>query len=138
MRLVKIISSYVLVHKIECQARQDKKDFQIALKSIFEEKVYLWANDITFWVHLFMGRPMLIFSKRVFSSLTTSIFMTQILHWLCWLKTIHKKQSLVSTLTTLIYMEIHFHQWLHWVPHIKVKTTWKQIHHWIHWLRWLT
>ena len=83
-------------------------DFQIALNSICEEKVYLRTNDITFWALLFMVRPMLIFS--IFSitdyinfygsdsSLTT---LTKLFS-----KTIHKKQSLVSTLTTLIYMKI--------------------------------
>ena len=61
-------------------------DFQIAVNSICEEKVYLWTNDITFWAHLFMGRPMLIFfKKKVLPSLITSIFMTKIRHWLRWL-----------------------------------------------------
>ena len=39
-------------------------DFQIAVNSISEEKVYLWTNDITLWAHLFLGRLMLIFSKK--------------------------------------------------------------------------
>ena len=101
-----------------------------------EEKVYLWTNDITFLAHLFIGRHMLIFSKKVLPSLTISIFMTQIHHWLRWLSCfprLHNKQSLVSTLTSLIYMKIYFYHWLHWLPHIKDK-----IHHWIRWLRWLT
>ena len=84
-------------------------DFRIAVNSICEEKVYLWTNDITFWAHLFMEAYVDFFKKSTSitdyinfydsdSSLTT---LTKLFS-----KTIHKKQSLVSTLTTLIYMKI--------------------------------
>ena len=103
-------------------------DFQIAVNSICEEKVYLWTNDITFWAHLFMGRSMLIFSKKVLSSLTTSLFMTQICHWLRWLSCFPK-----------LYIKNNPYclPWLHWFTwkytfitdyagYPILKTTWKQ------------
>ena len=103
-------------------------DFQIAVNSICEEKVYLWTNDITFWAHLFMGRPMLIFSKKVLPSLTTSIFMTQIRHLLRWLSCFPR-----------LYMKSNPQclPWLHWFTwkysfitdytgYLILKTSWKK------------
>ena len=94
-------------------AKHDKikiPDYQIAVNSICEEKVYLWTNDITFWAHLFMERPLLSFSKKS-TSITDYINFYDLDSALTTLtklfsQTIHKKQSLVSTLTTLIYMKI--------------------------------
>ena len=84
-------------------------DFQIAVNSICEEKIYLWTNDKTFWAHLFMGRPMLNFWKKSpsitdyinFSDSDSSLTKLNNL----FSKTVPKKQSLVSTLTTLIYIK---------------------------------
>ena len=83
---------------------------KIPVNSISEE-VYLWTNDIKFSAHLFMGRPMLIFSKKDGFSITdysifynSDLLLTTLTTLFC--KTKHKKkQSLLSTLTTLIYMK---------------------------------
>ena len=103
-------------------------DFQIAVNSICEEKVYLWTNDITFWAHLFIGRAMLIFSKKVLLSLTKSIFMTQILHWLCWLSCF---PILYIKSNPLCLPWLHWFTWKYsfitdYAGYLILKTTWKQ------------
>ena len=85
------------------------QDFLMPVNCICEQKVCPWTNDIIFLGHLFMGRSKMIFWKKVVPSLTTFIFTTQIRYWLHWLRCLArlniKIYSLVTTLTTLIYMK---------------------------------
>ena len=82
--------------------------FQIAVNSVCEEKIYLSTNDNTFAP--FHGEAHIDFFKKS-TSITDYINFYDSDLSLATLtklfsKTIHKKQSLVSALTTLIYMKI--------------------------------
>ena len=94
-------------------AKHDKiktQDFQISVNCTCEEKVYVL---MTFILRVpFHGKVYVDIFKKVVPSLITFNFMTQIRHWLRWLRCfarLHIKiHSLVATLTMRIYMKNSF------------------------------
>ena len=95
----------------QAKIKHDKmQDFQTPANCIFEEKVYLWNNNIIISGHDFM-EGLSCFYKKVLSSVTIFIFTAQICYWLpCTLfrKTSLKMHSLETTLTTLIHIKNSF------------------------------